>query len=76
VPTDFTALGTDGFGHSDTRGALRRHYHVDAESIAVAALRQLARRGEVDAQVPAQAFKKYQLDDVNAAPQAEAGGDS
>nr|WP_239157373.1 pyruvate dehydrogenase (acetyl-transferring), homodimeric type [Actinocatenispora thailandica] len=76
VPTDFTALGTDGFGHSDTRGALRRHYHVDAESITVTALRQLARRGEVDAQVPAQAFKKYQLDDVNAAPQAEAGGDS
>jgi pyruvate dehydrogenase E1 component len=76
VPTDFTSLGTDGFGHSDTRGALRRHYHVDAESIAVTALRQLARRGEVPVDLPRQAFKKYQLDDVNAAPQAEAGGDS
>ncbi len=76
VPSDYTSLGTDGFGHSDTRGALRRHYHVDAESVVVAALRQLARRGEVPADMPLQAFKRYQIDDVNAAPQAEAGGDS
>ena len=76
VPGDFTSLGTDGFGHSDTRGALRRFYHIDAESIAVAALRSLARHGEVPADVVAQAFKKYALDDVSAAPVAEAGGDS
>jgi pyruvate dehydrogenase E1 component len=76
IPGDYTSLGTDGFGHSDTRGALRRHYHVDAESIAVTALRQLARRGEVPADLPRQAFKKYQLDDISAAPQAESGGDS
>ena len=45
VPGDFTSLGTDGFGLSDTRHALRRHFHVDAESIVVATLRQLARHG-------------------------------
>ncbi|MGW0218913.1 pyruvate dehydrogenase (acetyl-transferring), homodimeric type, partial [Micromonospora chokoriensis] len=36
VPGDYTSLGTDGFGMSDTRHALRRHFHVDAESIVVA----------------------------------------
>jgi pyruvate dehydrogenase E1 component len=76
VPTDYTSLGTDGFGMSDTRHALRRHFHVDAESIAVATLRQLARRGEVPASAPAEAAKKYAIDDVNAAPVGETGGDS
>ncbi|MGK5512372.1 transketolase-like TK C-terminal-containing protein, partial [Brevibacillus formosus] len=33
VPGDYTSLGTDGFGMSDTRHALRRHFHVDAESV-------------------------------------------
>ncbi|GAA0736374.1 pyruvate dehydrogenase (acetyl-transferring), homodimeric type [Dactylosporangium roseum] len=76
VPNDYTSLGTDGFGLSDTRHALRRHFHVDAESIVVAALRQLARRGEVPASAPAEAAKKYAIDDVNAAPVGETGGDS
>jgi pyruvate dehydrogenase E1 component len=76
VPGDYTSLGTDGFGLSDTRHALRRHFHVDAESVAVATLRQLAVRGEVPAVVPAEAAKKYAIDDVNAAPVGETGGDS
>ncbi|MTK04150.1 pyruvate dehydrogenase (acetyl-transferring), homodimeric type [Micromonospora sp. CP22] len=76
VPGDWTSLGTDGFGLSDTRHALRRHFHVDAESVAVAALRQLALRGAVPAHVPAEAAKKYAIDDVNAAPVGETGGDS
>jgi len=76
VPGDYTSLGTDGFGLSDTRHALRRHFHVDAESIAVATLRQLAARGEIPAAVPAEAAKKYAIDDVNAAPVGETGGDS
>jgi pyruvate dehydrogenase E1 component len=76
VPGDYTSLGTDGFGMSDTRHALRRHFHVDAESIVVATLRQLARRGEVPASAPAEAAKKYVLDDVTAAPVGETGGDS
>ncbi|MFC0533176.1 pyruvate dehydrogenase (acetyl-transferring), homodimeric type [Phytohabitans kaempferiae] len=76
VPSDYTSLGTDGFGLSDTRHALRRHFHVDAESVAVATLRQLAARGEIPASVPAEAAKKYAIDDVNAAPVGETGGDS
>ncbi len=76
VPNDWTSLGTDGFGMSDTRHALRRHFHVDAESIAVATLRQLALRGKVPAHVPAEAAKKYAIDDVTAAPVGETGGDS
>ena len=47
VAQDWTSLGTDGFGLSDTRPALRRHFGVDAQSIVVAALAQLARRGDV-----------------------------
>ncbi|MEV6518624.1 pyruvate dehydrogenase (acetyl-transferring), homodimeric type [Micromonospora chalcea] len=76
VPGDYTSLGTDGFGMSDTRHALRRHFHVDAESVTVATLRQLALRGVVPAHVPADAARKYALDDVNAAPVGETGGDS
>jgi pyruvate dehydrogenase E1 component len=76
VPDDYTSLGTDGFGMSDTRHALRRHFHIDAESIVVATLRQLARRGEVSRSAPADAAKKYAIDDVTAAPVGETGGDS
>ena len=76
VPGDFTSLGTDGFGMSDTRHALRRHFHVDAENIVVATLRQLARRGAVAANVPAEAAQKYAIDDVLAAPVGETGGES
>ena len=42
------ALGTDGFGRSETRKALRRFFEVDAEHVAIAALSALARRGELD----------------------------
>jgi pyruvate dehydrogenase E1 component len=76
VPGDYTSLGTDGFGLSDTRHALRRHFHVDAESVAVTTLRQLAARGDVPAGAPVEAARKYAIDDVNAAPVGETGGDS
>ncbi|MEW2381827.1 pyruvate dehydrogenase (acetyl-transferring), homodimeric type [Micromonospora sp. NPDC047707] len=76
VPGDWTSLGTDGFGMSDTRHALRRHFHVDAESVVVATLRQLALRGAVPANVPAEAAKKYAIEDISAAPVGETGGDS
>ena len=56
VPGDYTSLGTDGFGFADTRGAARRFFHVDAQSIVVAVLQQLARRGEVKAEAPREAF--------------------
>jgi pyruvate dehydrogenase E1 component len=62
VPGSYTSLGTDGFGFSDTRPAARRFFHVDAESITVAVLWELARSGAVDARFPAQAIAKYRLD--------------
>ena len=70
VPGQFASLGTDGFGLSDTRGALRRHFKVDAESIVVATLQQLAKLGEVKAKNVQEAIDKYQINDVTA---AEAG---
>ncbi len=62
VPGPFTSLGTDGFGFSDTRPAARRFFHVDAESVTVAVLWQLARAGAADAGLPGQAIAKYRLD--------------
>jgi pyruvate dehydrogenase E1 component len=62
VPGTFTSLGTDGFGLSDTRPATRRFFHVDAESITVAVLWELARSGVIDAGLPAQAITRYRLD--------------
>src|SRR5580693_1515811 len=62
VPGSFTSLGTDGFGFSDTRPAARRFFHVDAESITLAVLAELARSGAVDQSLPAQAIAKYKLD--------------
>jgi pyruvate dehydrogenase E1 component len=45
VPGRWVSLGTDGFGRSDSREALRRHFEVDAETVALAALRALAEEG-------------------------------
>ncbi len=67
VPQQFASLGTDGFGLSDTRGALRRHFKVDAESIVVATLAQLAQAGDVKESVVQEALNKYRLDDISAA---------
>jgi pyruvate dehydrogenase E1 component len=67
VEQDFVSLGTDGFGLSDTRGALRRHFKVDAESIVVRTLAQLAQSGEVKDSVVQDALTKYRLDDISAA---------
>ncbi|WP_203911883.1 pyruvate dehydrogenase (acetyl-transferring), homodimeric type [Rhizocola hellebori] len=76
VPGDYVSLGTDGFGMSDTRSALRRHFNVDAESIVVAVLGQLGRSGQVPVTAAAEAARKYAIDDVTAAPAGETGGDS
>jgi pyruvate dehydrogenase E1 component len=76
VPNDYTSLGTDGFGFADTRGAARRFFHVDAQSIVVAVLEQLARRGEVKPEAPREAFDRYQLNDVRAAGHGTIGGDA
>ncbi len=62
VPGGLTVLGTDGFGRSDSREALRRHFEVDAESIAVAALYDLARQGKMEFKQVAQAVKDLDID--------------
>jgi len=67
VSQDFVSLGTDGFGLSDTRGALRRHFKVDAESIVIATLSALAKSGDVKASVVQEAINKYQINDISAA---------
>jgi len=76
VPADYATLGTDGWGMSDTRGALRRHFLVDAQSITVRTLASLADRGEVGRDVVARAIEQYQLHDPSAADagSTEGGG--
>jgi pyruvate dehydrogenase E1 component len=76
VPGDYSSLGTDGFGRSDTRGALRRYFHVDAESVVVAVLTELVRRGEVKPEALQQAVDGYRLTEVAAADAGNTGGDS
>jgi pyruvate dehydrogenase E1 component len=68
IPHGLTPLGTDGFGLSDTRSALRRHFEVDAEHIAVAALSALARGGALPADLVASAIIGFGLDPDRADP--------
>ncbi|SFN44271.1 MULTISPECIES: pyruvate dehydrogenase (acetyl-transferring), homodimeric type [Actinomadura] len=62
VHGDFSSLGTDGYGFSDTRAAARRFFHVDAASVVLAVLTRLARHGEVKPETLPQAIKRYRLD--------------
>ena len=62
LPSAFHPLGTDGFGRSDDRKPLRRFFEVDAESIAVAALSELARAGRFDAAKATQAIADFGID--------------
>ncbi len=68
VPGGLYPLGTDGFGRSETRSALRRHFEVDAECVTVAALAQLARRGDVKPQAVAEAIKTFGIDPEKISP--------
>ena len=76
VPGSFSSLGTDGFGLSDTRGALRRHFKVDQWSIVVKTLGELAKTGEVKPEAMREAVEKYRLRDVTAPPSGETEGSS
>jgi len=66
VPGDWSSLGTDGYGRSDTRAALRRFFHTDAPSIVVAVLEALARRGELEGSTVKEAIERYALHDTQA----------
>jgi pyruvate dehydrogenase E1 component len=76
VPGTYQSLGADGFGFADTRGAARRFFHIDAQSIVVAVLTELVREGKVDRSVLKQAIDHYQLLDASAADPGTAGGDA
>jgi len=62
VPMKYTVLGTDGFGRSDTRANLRRHFEVDRYYIAHAAIAALAAEGKMTAKDVARAIKQYKID--------------
>jgi len=62
VPGRFSVLGTDGFGRSDSRAALRSFFEVDRYSIAVAALKALADDGALDLDTVNQAIRKFGID--------------
>ncbi|MDR0480374.1 MAG: pyruvate dehydrogenase (acetyl-transferring), homodimeric type, partial [Gallionellaceae bacterium] len=61
IPKRYKALGTDGFGRSDTRKKLRHFFEVDRYYVAVAALKALADEGEMDAGAVAKAIKLYDI---------------
>jgi len=68
VPRRYVALGTDGFGRSDTREKLRRFFEVDRWHVTVAALKALADEGTLPASKAAEAVRKYGLDPSRPAP--------
>ncbi len=62
VAQPFITLGTDGYGYSDTRPALRRHFEVDAQHVVVATLDGLAMRGDVKGEAVADAIARYEIE--------------
>ncbi len=62
VTTDYRVLGTDGFGRSDFRRALRRFFEVDRHHVAVTALKSLSDRGELPAARVQEAIERYEID--------------
>jgi pyruvate dehydrogenase E1 component len=77
VPGDYTSLGTDGWGLADTRPAARRFFNVDAPSVVVATLAELARRGEVKPEHVREAADRYQITDPAAVRHIkQEGGDA
>ena len=64
----FVALGTDGFGRSDTRAALRRFFEVDRHSIVLAALHTLVRDGHLERTILQAAIEQFGIDVERPAP--------
>ena len=62
VPGTFVSLGTDGYGRSDTRSALRKHFEVDRWFIVVTTLKALSDQGMIDGRIVSKAIKKYGID--------------
>ncbi len=62
VPGHFVSLGTDGYGRSDDRASLRKHFEVDKRYIVVTALKALADDGALDQKTVVEAIEKYGID--------------
>ena len=62
VPGPFTILGTDGFGRSDSRSALRRFFETDTGHVVFATLSALVKAGEMDGSVIDDAVRRYEID--------------
>ena len=59
VPRNYVTLGTDGFGRSDGRAALRRYFETDSGHVVLAVLSELVRQGKLEAAVTADAMARY-----------------
>jgi len=68
VPGRYVVLGTDGYGRSDARAALRSHFEVDRYHVVIATLKALADDGKMDATVVAAAIQKYGIDSTKPNP--------
>ena len=64
----YLALGTDGFGRSDTRAVLREFFEIDRRHIAVAAIAELVREGLLDAKIQQAAITRYGVNVERSAP--------
>lgn len=68
VPAPFVPLGTDGFGRSDHRAALRKFFEIDAEHVVVATLAALAEFGDVKPEAVTEAMRRYDVDPERVPP--------
>ena len=68
VEARFVALGTDGFGRSDTRAALRKFFEVDRHSVVLAALEALTRAGTIEHKILAEAAVRLGASEISPAP--------
>jgi pyruvate dehydrogenase E1 component len=68
VPGRYVVLGTDGYGRSDSRAALREFFEVDSRYVVLAALKALADEGSIDAAVVANAIKSLGIDPAKPNP--------
>jgi pyruvate dehydrogenase E1 component len=68
VDRPYLSLGTDGFGRSDARDALRSYFEVDSANLVVAVLQQLALGGKIKSSVVAEAIAEFGIDTEGTAP--------
>ena len=76
VDNDFTSLGADGWGLSDTRGALRSYFAIDAQAIAYATIASLVSRKELKSEALTRAKKELKINDPQNANHGSTAGDA